>query len=308
MRRAACSLFGGLLFSMAGCSRSDLDAIGRHPHTDGGGSDGAGTIVTCPSQALRPGDSNQTVMVGSIARSYVLHIPTKYDGSKAVPLILDFHALAGSGTTERSGSPYPTQTDPEGVVMAFPSGLAGPRGTSWDIGPCCVDADDLGFARKLVAQVQTQACIDPKRVYAVGLAPGGGMAYLLACKAADVFAAVAPAAFDLLKETVADCLPSRPITVISFRGTADTLVPYDGGYSAVVDGMPITLLGAQQTFKQWAQIDSCTGSPSDEDSNGCSTYSNCQAGVAVTLCTKAGGLEAGNPSIAWPMLKQHPMP
>ena len=59
------------------------------------------------------------------------------------------------------------------------------------------NVDDVAFARALVAQVSTTACIDPKRVYATGFSMGGGMAHYLACHAADVFAAVAPASFDL---------------------------------------------------------------------------------------------------------------
>jgi polyhydroxybutyrate depolymerase len=168
------------------------------------------------------------------------------------------------------------------------------------------NVDDVAFAKALVAQVRTSACIDPKRVYAVGLATGGGMAYYLACNAAEVFAAVAPAAFDLLEENVGDCKPSRPVTVISFRGTADPLVPYAGGASSVVPGMPVTFLGAQATFQKWAEIDQCTDSASAADSNGCSTYSACQGGVEVVLCTKqGGGLEAGNASVAWPVLRRH---
>ncbi len=357
MNRLAWSI---VLVALLGCSRSNLDAIGRAPGSDGGGrdladsgrdvaedtrdvaedtrdvaedvrdaadsgrdvadsarrgdvadgADGGGSVVVCPSQVIKQGDSNQTIVVGTTSRSYVLHVPNRYDGTKAVPLILDFHAQLGSGATERSGSPYPELTDPEGVIMAFPNGLGGPRGTSWNLGPCCVDgADDVGFARKVVAHVQSLACIDPKRVYAVGVAPGGGMAYLLACEAADVFAGVAPAAWDLLTDTVADCTPSRPITVVAFRGVRDNLIPYEGGDSTFVDTMPITFLGAQPTFKQWAQINGCTGAPSDPDINGCSTYSSCAAGVVVTLCSKQDGLlEAGNPAIAWPVLKRHPMP
>jgi polyhydroxybutyrate depolymerase len=138
---------------------------------------------------------------------------------------------------------------------------------------------------------------------------GGGMAYTIACHAADMFAAVAPAAFDLLQENVGDCLPPRPITVISFRGSADNLVPYDGGPSAVVPGMPVTFLGAQGTFRTWANIDGCTGSPTAPDSNGCSTYSNCQGGVEVVLCTRQnGGQEPANAAVAWPVLERHPLP
>jgi polyhydroxybutyrate depolymerase len=304
-------LLVGLMTAGAGlgCSRANLDAIIRVPSTDGGSGSGSDTTgpVTCPSPALPAGNTTEVVQVGSTSRSYVLHVPGQYDGSKPAPLILDFHAQAGSGSSELTLSPYPAQTDLEGVVMAFPTGLKGPAGAAWNVGPCCVaDVDDVAFARALVAQVKTAACIDAKRVYAVGLATGGGMAHYLACHAADVFAAVAPAAFDLLEGNVGDCTPSRPITVISFRGTADPLVPYDGGPSYVVPGMPVTFLGAQATFQKWAEIDQCTDSPSAPDGNGCSAHSACQGGVEVVLCTKqGGGLESGNASVAWPVLKRH---
>jgi polyhydroxybutyrate depolymerase len=97
--------------------------------------------------------------------------------------------------------------------------------------------------------------------------------------------------------------------VISFRGTGDNLVPYEGGFSMVVPGMPVTFLGAQGTFQKWAEIDQCTGAPSAQDSNGCSTYSNCNGGVEVVLCTmQGGGQGSSNGSIAWPLLKRHPLP
>ncbi|XYI03827.1 alpha/beta hydrolase family esterase [Sorangium sp. So ce1128] len=297
--------------SVSGTGGSGTGGSGTGGAGAGGGDTGGGPgAVTCPSPALRAGDTNQTVTVGSGSRSYVLHVPPAYDGSKPVPLVVDFHGLGGSGPSERSGSPYPAQTDREGVIMAFPSGLSGPSGGAWNVGPCCVaDTDDVAFAKALVAQIQETACIDPKRIYAVGFSMGGGMSHYLACHAADVFAAVAPAAFDLLQENVGDCEPSRPITVISFRGTSDPIVPYAGGSSSVVRGMPVTFLGAKTTFEKWADINGCTGSPSAEDGQGCSTYSNCQDGVEVALCTKQGGShEPGNAAVGWPVLKRHTMP
>jgi len=275
-----------------------------------GGASGAGgdTPVTCPTPALAAGDRTVSVQVGTTTRSYVLHVPTAYAGTSPVPLVLDFHAVMGSGTRERSSSVYLPVTDPEGIITAFPNGLSGPAGTAWNIGPCCVEnADDVGFAVALVAQVATTACIDLDRVYAVGVSMGGGMAYSLACDAADVFAAVAPSAFDLIQETVGQCRPARPITVIAFRGTADPLVPYAGGASSVIPGMPVTFLGARATFQKWADLDGCQGAPSAEDANGCSTYgTTCTGGVEVVLCTKAGGgIEQGNPAVAWPALSRH---
>lgn len=194
--------------------------------------------------------------------------------------------------------------------MAFPSGQSGPSGGAWNVGPCCVkNVDDVAFAKALVTQVEAAACIDPKRVYAVGFSMGGGMSHYVACHAADVFAAVAPAAFDLAKENVDDCKPPRPISVVSFRSTGDQVVPYAGGYSSLVSGMPITFLGAKATFAKWAEINKCSGAASAEDSNGCASYSGCQGGVDVVLCTKQGGThEPGNAKVGWPLLKKHVLP
>ncbi len=264
----------------------------------------------CPSIVLPAGDTTRTVTVGSESRTYVLHVPEAYAGDAAVPFIVDFHPLSGSGPAERTASPYPAVVDAEGVISAFPTGKSGPSGNAWNVGPCCVaGVDDVAFARALVEDVASVACVDPSRIYAVGFSMGGGMSHYLACHASDLFAAVAPAAFDLLEENIDDCEPSRPISVVSFRGTNDQVVLYGGGYSAVVTGMPINFLGAEDTFAAWAEMNGCTSGPSAEDANGCQAYSGCDGDVDVVLCTKdGGGHEYGNAGIAWPILSEHQLP
>ncbi|HEX6278333.1 MAG TPA: PHB depolymerase family esterase [Polyangiaceae bacterium] len=317
-----CWLFLGAIGGTAACSRAEVYPItrdapagrGASGGASGSGSGGSGaggsagaSPPACPSPAIAPGDSNRTIVVGSVNRSFILHVPPAYEGREPAPLVLDFHGMGESAASERSSSPYPATLDASGVVMAFPEGLRGPAGLAWNVGPCCVaDVDDVAFARAVVAEVQKLACIDATRVYAVGVLTGGGMAHYLACHAADLFAAVSPAAFDLLEENVDDCRPARPIGVVSFRGTADMRVPYAGGASSLVPGMPITFLGARATFDKWAEIDGCTGAASPADENGCSTHSACAGGAAVVLCTAEGGREGpGDPSIAWPILERH---
>ncbi len=270
----------------------------------------SGSDVECPAQALPAGDTTVNLQVGGAQRSFVLHVPQAYDGSEPVPLIVDFHPLGGSGPAERNASPYPAVTDPEGVIMAFPSGLSGPSGGAWNVGPCCVaNTDDVEFARALVQNVQESACIDPKRIYAVGFSMGGGMSHYVACHAADLFAAVSPAAFDLLDENIGTCNPERPITVVSFRSTGDSVVSYNGGPSSVVAGMPVTFLGAEATFEKWGELNECPGAPSAPDGDNCKTYSECAAGTQVTLCTtQGGGHDYGKANIAWPVLKQYTLP
>jgi polyhydroxybutyrate depolymerase len=183
--------------------------------------------------------------------------------------------------------------------------------------------DDVAFAKALVADVEKTACIDTKRVYAVGFSMGGGMTHYIACHAADVFAAAAPTAFDLLGTSsaittgnVADCKPTRPISLLSFRGTGDTLVYYAGGDSNVVTGMSIHFLGAEATWKQWAQIDGCTDTPAyaatpSSATYNCAYYKQCQGGVQVGVCINTSGhayATAAGAQTGWTFLKQYTLP
>lgn len=268
--------------------------------------DGGATQV-CPTTFVTPGTTTVTLQVGDVQRSYLLYVPAGFDASRPAPLIVDFHGAGSSAQEELDTSTYPALTDPEGVILVFPSGESGPIGNAWNLGPCCVPGvDDLAFVDALLADVKQRVCIDPHRTYAVGLLTGGGMAHYVACERADVFAAIAPSAFDLIEETVNDCLPAHPITVVAFRATADARVPYEGGSAALVPNMAVTFLGAEGSFNRWAQINGCTGAPSAPDAHGCSRYSQCADGVDVVLCTKKDApAEPGDATIAWPILSQH---
>jgi polyhydroxybutyrate depolymerase len=255
---------------------------------------------------LPAGDVTRTVVVDGMSRTYLLHVPAAYNGRAAVPLLLDFHSIAVSSSYERGHTTFPAVTDAEGVVMAFPQGASGPLGAAWNVGPCCVaDVDDVKFSLAVVADIESVACIDTARVYATGFSMGGGMAYTLACEASEVFAAIAPSAFDMTEEALPDCKPKRGITVIAFRGTSDNIVRYAGGPSSLVQGMPVTFLGAQGTFQKWGELDQCAGTASASDANGCSRYSGCKDAADVILCTSSGGQDFADATFAWPILKAH---
>ena len=266
-----------------------------------GGRDGSGS--SCSGAALAAGNSNRTIQIGGVSRSYILHVPSGYTGTKAVPLVLDFHALGGSGSQEQSSSGYQAIADKQGFIILFPDGID----NAWNIGPCCTnsrDVDDLGFAKGMVTAVEAQACIDTKRVYATGFSMGGGMSQYLACNAADVFAAVAPSSFDLLIPDEEPCAPSRPISVLAYRGTADTTVPYAGGLGP---SGKITFLGAQGSFQRWTSIDGCTGAATMDGD--CTYQVTCDSGVEVGLCVKQGGGHApGDANVGWAFLSRFSLP
>lgn len=263
--------------------------------------------AACPADSkIKVGDSRENIMVGSEAREYILHVPASYDGKTPMPLVIDWHPLFGSASNWRGSSGYAEIGDREGFVTLYPNGID----NAWNIGKCCTqsrDVDDLGFAKALVERMRSEACIDMKRVYATGVSMGGGMSHFLACNAADVFAAVAPAAFDLLDEDEEPCKPARPITVISQRGTADMIVPYQGGPSTPPTTYPLPMIhfrGAVGTLQRWAELNHCTDEPVDAG-DGCQTHKQCAGGVEVTLCTtQGGGHTKGDPETGWSTLKR----
>ena len=314
-----------------GASAGAVGTGGSGAAGTGGASAGTGGAAgaQCPSTATAvPGESTKSITVGTLTRTYLLHIPTGYTGKTPVPVVFDFHGLGGSGSSQKGLSGWATLGDSKGFITVFPNGV----GNSWNIGRCCSTAqtqnvDDVGFVRAVIKQLQADACIDAKRVYASGCSNGGGMSYRLACDAADVIAAVAPVDCDCVtgstsNPSCASCNPARPISEIAFRATSDQVVPYNGGRCSIAADCPpgmscstFDFPGAATNFSTWATIDQCTGSAQALSGHpACQTNATCGGGAQVTLCTQQGGSHCGNyaslgiVNIAWEMFQKEALP
>ncbi|ORX61266.1 alpha/beta-hydrolase [Piromyces finnis] len=258
--------------------------------------------VDCSGKTLK---SNTNLTING--RKVIVKFPSNF-GSKPAPLLINFHPIMGSASQWESGSQTAKAALNDGAVVAFMDGAQGPMGQAWNVGPCCTDADDVQYTRAFIKEITQKACIDPKRIYAAGFSMGGGMSNYAGCQLADVIAAAAPSAFDLSKEIVdaGKCKPARPFPILNFRGTQDNVVMYNGGLSQVVQGKPITFLGAKNNLKEWAKMNGCTGEPKQNTpGNNCEMYENCSGGVKVGLCTiNGGGHNEGDGKMGWDFLKQ----
>lgn len=278
-----------------------------------GGGSGGGAPVTCPETALPPGDSTKMVQVGSLNRSYYLHIPAGYTGTEPLPLVVDFHPLGGTGQGQANSNGWKAKADAEGFIVAYPDSYN--SNNSWNVGWCCQDAqqneiDDVGFAKALVEHVSSIACVDPNRVFATGCSNGGGMTYKVACEAADVFAAGAPVDFRCVNggtkgspSCVDNCSPSQPVSINHFDNTGDTsLVPYQGGTTSFPANCPpgescvgMAFPSVEANFSTWQEIAGCTGAASElEGHPECDGNASCEAGTQVNLCVQTGGSHCGN--------------
>jgi polyhydroxybutyrate depolymerase len=177
-------------------------------------------------------------------------------------------------------------SDARGFVAVYPQGTG--LAPSWNAGACCGAAassntDDVQFASDLIDELERRLCVDPARVFSTGMSNGGFLSHRLGCELADRIAAIGPVAGVM---GIDACDPARPIPVIHFHGTSDTVVPYTGstalGFRSVAD-----------TIDGWAERNGCTGDLEPLSENGdsrCEQVAGCPAGAEVILCTvEAGG-------------------
>jgi polyhydroxybutyrate depolymerase len=254
-----------------------------------------------PSTTLAPPPPGTDVPValrsGGIDRTYVVHVPASYDGSRAVPLVLVLHGSGGDAEDADRISGMSAKSDAEGFLAVYPEGTGTNR--TFNAGLCCGYAgrtmtDDVAFMRDVVADVSADYLVDPKGIYAAGMSNGAMMAHRLGCEMSDVVAAIAPVAGAL--EAV-DCAPAEPVSAIVFHGTADAIVPYDGGPAATVPrGMDADYEPVSTAVDQWATTAGCTGTTDEQVRQNVarSLRTGCQEGYGVELYTVADG------GHAWP--------
>ena len=177
---------------------------------------------------LKPGNHTRTLKVDGQDRSYLVHIPAKYDGKTPTPVVLALHGAAMNGPMMAVFCGLNKKADEAGFIVVYPSGGTG-MGIFlvWNAGSVVSKdrPDDVAFIRKALDDLGGVVKVDPKRVYATGMSNGGMMCYRLAAELSDRIAAVAPVSGTMAIEKAS---PKRPVPLMHFHGTADTFVPFDG--------------------------------------------------------------------------------
>lgn len=243
-----------------------------------------------PAATLKPGDSQHTISVNGVERSYLLHIPPGMDSSRPNPLVFALHGFDNEHFFEvtdlQNMTGFSAISDQSGFILVYPSGVNG----VWNVGGgCCGSAsedkvDEIAFIRQILTDLVPLARIDPKRVYASGFSMGAMLAFKLACDMPETFAAVAPVAGVLLESP---CQPSQPVSILQVNGRKDTLVPYVGGVGNFMTGS-INFPSVETGFSIWAKLNGCGSQAKIEPQGSLGTHSSflsCKAGTAVELYT-----------------------
>jgi polyhydroxybutyrate depolymerase len=315
MRRALAAAATTVALLAGGCSGGD-DAGPADAGRDAGeasseapDAEDAEGAAGVPSPGCGQGAAEQTDLAeGSIdvrgaARRFLLAAPAHEEGDDPRPLVLDFHGLAeGADIHAEMTQLGPLGVD-EGFVTVFPHGTGQP--VRWDVGSDPATNDDLAYVDALLDHVGGERCIDTSRVYATGLSNGAMMASAVGCAMADRVAAIAPIAGILLPEP---CDPARPVPVLTFHGTADPILLFNGGIDAGAldsalsggggDGTTTTAptdldgSGYPETVRGWAALAGCDPDSAEDERVGDEVIRrtfDCPADAPVEFLIVEGG-------------------
>ncbi len=268
-------------------------------------------------RAMASTDHAATIEVGGRTREYILHVPAGYSG-KTAPLVIVLHGAVQGAANAESMSGMSALADKEKFIAVYPNGTG--KLPTWNAGNCCGYAqqnniDDIAFLRAIVAKLEKDYAIDTKRVYVTGISNGAMMSYRAACEMADVVAAVAP----VEGAQNVPCKPAAPVSVIVFHGTADRLVPFNGGVSPFQVGPHRTDTSVAETIAFWVKENGCAPAPKSEQSTevDIDTYSGCKDSTGVALYaiqgghhmwpgTKMSGVKISATDVMWKFFAQHP--
>jgi polyhydroxybutyrate depolymerase len=261
------------------------DAADNEPNTAAERSAGCASDQAAPPS----GQTSETLAFGGLDRTYLRYVPATYEAGEPAPVVFEFHGHGSSAARQIAYGDFRPLSDRHGFVLVVPDGQGTPRHFTL-LGAAGAEADDVEFAKALLDRIEADLCIDPRRVYATGMSNGGALSSVLACRAPDRFAAVAPVAAFFFVPGCASATTSRPAPLLAIMGDSDPVVPYAGGRVNCC-GNP-NIPAAEATVASFAEQSHCAEPPVDDHPKPTIRHrhwTGCSADNAVELYTVEGG-------------------
>jgi polyhydroxybutyrate depolymerase len=245
--------------------------------------------------------STRIIKIGSIERTYFVHVPSRFPGGRPAGLVLVLHGGGGTGRQIERHTRFSTLADHGGFIAVYPDAVD----RNWNDGRGAAgiaaqqrNIDDVAFLSGLITVLTREFAVDPRRVYVTGASNGAFMSERLAAEVSQRIAAIAPVIGGMGPQVRDRFAPKAPVSVLLMNGTEDPLVPYQGGPVARSRSRGETI-GIPEIVRLWTTYNRCSGPPEtvllpDADpADGTrvrrTAYARCADRTAVTLYTIEGG-------------------
>jgi polyhydroxybutyrate depolymerase len=180
-------------------------------------------------------------------RTAIVRVPARAAVARS-PLVVALHGAGRTGRFMKGYSGLARLGDEDGFTVAFPDAMAPRR--FWNL-DASTGPDDVGFVEDLIEQVATVACVDPGRVFAVGVSNGGGLAARVGCELSGRVSGIVVVAGGF--GGLPACRPAHPVSVLEIHGSNDATVPYHGDPRRNRAG------DVRAWLASWAYRDRCAG-------------------------------------------------
>jgi polyhydroxybutyrate depolymerase len=206
----------------------------------------------------------------NLQRTFIFYIPSSYDRSVPVPLVIALHGrgVDGEGMILVTRKGFDRLADRDGFIVVYPDGIElnwndGRKDEEADDRAHREDIDDVGFIAALTDKMVRDYNADPKRVYVTGISNGAIMSYRLACELSHKIAAIAPVDGNIPLLFIPECSPSRHIPVLAINNMNDPMVPFEGGEIHGHSGRKKLgkVLSVDQSVGYWVKKNGCSPVP-----------------------------------------------
>ncbi len=164
-----------------------------------------------------------------------------------------FHGGGGEGVGVSRLTKFNQIADKENFIVVYPNGIE----KHWHDGREDVQAkafrekvDDVAFVNAMIDAISKEYKIDAKRIYSTGISNGAFFSNYLGGNLSNRIAAIAPVVGGIADPFYKDFKPKEPVSVLIIQGTADPLVPYNGGTVARNRGK---MIGTDEAVKLWVK-------------------------------------------------------
>ena len=257
------------------------------------------TSTTARSTCARPhapGQFAQTFTFQGRPRTYQLYVPRAYTGRENVPVVFNFHGYGSDAVQQMVYGNFKPEAERNDFLIVAPDGQ-NPASRHFNLSGEEGLQNDVNMVGALLTHIEGTLCVDTRRVYSSGMSDGGAMTSVLACSMSNRFAAFAPVA------VVLSCGGGKPVPIMAFSGTADPVVPFNGGTVSCC-GHP-KIGSAPSAMAGWAKNNHCDPTPKDVRQSSEAirrTWSGCSGTSAAVFYIIVGGGHTWPGSISIPRL------
>lgn len=194
------------------------------------------------------------IKVDGVTRYYRIYVPNPPYPTPTIPVLFALHQFSDTAKGMEKLTQFDVLAEQEKFIVVYPQGTW----RRWKTDP--LPNEDTRFIEALIQYLSSKYPVDPERIFATGASAGGMMIQAFACFS-DRFAGIAPVMGSMTRTYAETRRPTKKIPILIMHGTADPVVPYNGGETYAGPGMKPVFLSAEENAQWWAMQFGCTDEP-----------------------------------------------